>query len=116
MSALVHAADAVTSVWRWAVLGALLLWVVGRIREGRVLGSLVRIHQELWLFAPPGLFMDVYRDWAGRYWFGMFFSLFMFVNWWFLRNWPDDNAWKKRGRKLRDKVRAVAGRLKVSPA
>jgi hypothetical protein len=106
----------------WVMIGwgtssafALLAHSFG-VREGRLYLALVRMHRELWLFAPPGLLMNVYGDWAGRDWVGMFFALCSWVSWWILRNWPDDNIWKRRGKRALGRVRAVAGRLVVSPA
>jgi hypothetical protein len=102
--------------WLLSVFVALVLHRFGGDPGNVICRLFVRLHQELWLSAPVGLFALVYEDWAQRNWFGMFFSLFNFALWWALRNWPDDNIWKRRGKRALDKVRAVAGRLVVSPA
>jgi hypothetical protein len=73
-----------------------------------------RVHQELWLFAPPGVLFAAVRDWHDQPWM-LFFDALSLFNWWHFRNWPEDNHWKRRGKKAKEAVERRAGRLVVVP-
>lgn len=77
-----------------------------------------RMHQELWLFVPPGVGLAAIEHChsADLKWLVLFDTLTL-INWWRFRDWPDDeNRWKRRGRKAKESVSRVGARLVVVPA
>jgi hypothetical protein len=75
-----------------------------------------RVHQEAWLFAPPGFLILTVQAWGlNRSWTIPFYAWSLFL-WWKSRDWPEENQWKRRGKKMRDAVKVSAGRLIVVPA
>jgi len=72
-----------------------------------------RAHQELWIAVPPGIVfwaVDALRDpQVSLLWPGL-----ALLSWVLYGDWPDDNVWKRRGRKLKDAVTVRAGRLVVA--
>lgn len=85
-------------------------------RAERLWRALARVHQELWLFALPGLLLAAIRDWhSPNPWFIVFDALNLW-NWWHYRNWPDDNQWKRRAKKAKETVAVMAGRLVIVPS
>lgn len=112
----------VSIVWLWTYCAAIVLTAVGAARNSEFSQTwgaiLARCHQEMWLAAAPGIFVvsPVYSFHAdGHQWLLVFDALNAWV-WWNARNWPDDNLWKRRGRRLAEKVAESAGRLVVVPA
>lgn len=120
MNALIWIATSIHTVWICALALAHIghsCWVLGMGKPARLFSLAAgRVHQELWLFAPPGGLLAVHERIADERWVNAALVLLGCWLWWRDRDWPDDNIWKKRGRKLRDKVRVLAGRLVVSPA
>lgn len=121
MSALLVLAYVISFTWEMAYGVALVLHVAVLVgyrddRLDRACAAAARVHQELWLFAPVGVLfvtteaLDSPHPWTAVAGVG---SLAI---WWRARDWPDENIWKRRGRKLRDAVKARAGRLVVVPA
>ncbi len=121
MTALIALTQNVSLLWQIAYTTALILHIAVMLgyrsnRLHRALNAAARIHQELWLFAPAGLVVNAVIIWNGPVPWMIVFSAFGLLVWWQARKWPDDNVWKRRGKKLRDKVAVSAGRLVVVPA
>lgn len=74
-----------------------------------------RMHQELWPFAFPGIVWSTVNSFNERPWF-LIFNALSFVGWWLNRDWPDENPWKKRGRKAKETIVARGGKLVIVPA
>src|SRR5262245_523848 len=102
------------------MVSGLIGWMISVIRPGdrveRVWRSFARIHQEVWIVAPVGLLSMAVTDWRERDYFSLFFDAVNLWNWWNLRNWPEDNHWKRRAKKAKEAVAVRAGRLVVVPA
>ena len=122
MSALVTLGNTVWSIWNIVLAAAVVgrfIWLMKptkqRERAWRILG---RVHRELWLIALPGLVATMHRHLQSDFqWYLLIFDAFGLYNWWFYRNWPDDdNHWKRRAKKAKDAVAVRAGRLVVVPA
>lgn len=95
-------------------IAVLLGYRFDRLRKAA--DAAAQAHQELWLFAPAGLVYAAVDSWnSPRPWTIVFVPWGLLI-WWWARNWPDDNVWKRRRKKLRDAVKAVGGRLVVVPA
>ncbi len=116
-------APLVSNLWAYCVVGAFIAHIFVQRRAGdsgrrlRTFGNgLARAHQELWLFALPGLVVNL----IGHVQHGSTalaaIDLINIAGWWLWRNWPDDNVWKRRGRRVKDAVAERAGRLVVVPA
>lgn len=114
-------AIAVTLHWQFALCFGIigqLICTIGPKRPKvehawRVAG---RMHQELWIAAPPGIVLAVVESWhSGLSWM-VFFHAVSLYQWWHYRNWPDENRWKRRGRKAVEAVAMRAGRLVVVPS
>ena len=108
----------VTVTWQNALFMAILLDTfikLGRAgrRAERVFAACVRIHQELWIAAPPGIAIGAVMTIHGTHWWTIIFNACTLYNWVLFRDWPDENIWKRRGRKLRDKVTVQDGKLVV---
>lgn len=86
-------------------------------RAERLWRAFARVHQEAWLFAPPGFLILTVQTWhePGQSWFILFYAYALF-SWWHSRNWPEDNHWKRRAKKAKEAVAVRAGRLVVVPA
>lgn len=114
-------ATPIALVWILALSGGLVgstLITIFKVsdRAFKMINALVRIHQELWLFAAPGIVYLLAKHWMERDYFDTFFSAVNVFNWWHFRNWPDDdNRWNKRRKKLQSKVKEMSGRLIVVP-
>jgi hypothetical protein len=75
-----------------------------------------RIHQEMWPLVPAALLITVNKEWnSPRPWLIVFDTINLWT-WWTLRNWPEDNRWKRRGKQAKEAVAVRAGRLVVVPA
>lgn len=86
----------------------------------RVFRFCVWLHQEMWIAVPLPLLvfavvMPGVQGW-GDHLGGSLLVLILGVDWWYLRNWPDENKWTRRGRRLKEKVAARGGKLVVEPA
>lgn len=119
MSALTTLASGVWLMWTLALSTGLFaeLWqlITARRWAGELRAAAGRVHQELWILAPPGMLLGTVTHWHSHApWLIVFDALSMW-NWWVYRNWPDENRWKRRGRKLRDKVAQRGGKLVVVP-
>jgi hypothetical protein len=100
-------------VAQWADL---LHAIFGRDKLLLVRAAAGRIHQEMWLFAPPGLLILLSRAVHEHHYWAIFVYLVNVWCWWRYRDWPDDeNRWLRRGRKLKEKVAARGGKLVVVP-
>ena len=84
-------------------------------RVERMWRASARIHQEFWIVAPPGLLFDAVNTWRGDRPYMIVLNALTLFFWWQYRNWPDENRWKRRGRKLKDAIAVRAGRLVVVP-
>ena len=115
---------------QWVYLSWLLVLVAGLVGQllhllnGRREGARLevfhracgRLHQELWLFAPPGLLLGVIHNfWSPGMQWHLIFDAINVYNWWAYRNWPEDNHWKRRAKKAKEAVAVRAGRLVVVP-
>jgi hypothetical protein len=56
------------------------------------------------------------HDWHSHTPWLVFFDALSLYTWWIYRDWPDENRWKRRGKKLKDAIAIRAGRLVVVPA
>lgn len=74
-----------------------------------------RVHQEVWLFVPPGLLALSAEAWSGHHWLIALLLAPAPIVWWRSRNWPEDNHWKRRAKKAKEAVAVRAGRLVVVP-
>jgi hypothetical protein len=111
--ALVSALAQITyTVWIMSLSCALLGSTVAPERIWRALAA---VHQELWLFAPPGMLVGAIEAWNGSAKYLAAFSVLGAWNWWYFRNWPDENRWQRRSRKAKEAVAERAGRLVVVP-
>lgn len=109
----------------WALALTVAIWahwartIICLMRGGDAQAGLWRYaaaaHQELWLFALPGLLLSLSDHLRSGGW-ELVVDVLMLFSWWWYRNWPDENRWKRRGRKLKDAVAERAGRLVVIPA
>jgi hypothetical protein len=108
-------------IWQTALALAIIGQVCCRIRPTPLIEwlwpVLARVHQEMWLLVPPGVGFAAMEAWqsADRKWTIIFNALMLF-NWWYYRNWPDENVWKRRGRKAKESVARAGARLIVVPA
>jgi hypothetical protein len=75
-----------------------------------------RVHQEVWIAVPPGVLLGTIHDWHSHTPWLVFFDALSLYVWWIYRDWPDENRWKRRGKKLKDAIAIRAGRLVVVPA
>lgn len=117
MHALMAIAEQVTHVWAWSAWLAMVVFT----SEGRVREFLVFVHQELWPVAPVG-YLIMIGGWAVvphgvvGWLVGLGIVVFAPIFWWGSRNYPDDdNVWKRRGRRLKEKVARAGGKLVVVP-
>lgn len=106
-------------IWQLSIAGGMLGQIIvmlgGGQRADRLWRALARVHQELWIVAPPGLILGAIHTWhSGTPWLIISYA-FALWQWWHYRDWPDENRWKRRGRKLKDAVTVRAGRLVVVP-
>lgn len=113
-------ASVVYMMWSLSLAFALLGWFISLIRPGSKLldtawRAFARIHQELWIVVPPCIALAAVDHWHDRNYFGLFTDALTLWNWVRLKDWPDENRWKRRGRKLKDAVAERAGRLVVVP-
>ena len=79
--------------------------------------AFARLHQELWLFAAPGILVNAVESWhtSGEQWLLVAHGYALYV-WWRFRDWPDDNHWRRRARKAREAIARRGARLVVVPA
>lgn len=100
-----------------AMIGRLAHEIGGKDVLDKVWRGMAQMHQEAWLFAPPGLLIAAVHHWHSddQKWLFVFDALNLF-NWWYYRNWPEDNHWKRRGKKAKEAIERRAGRLVVVPA
>jgi hypothetical protein len=112
-------AEAVWLTWLTALtiglMGQLVYLIGGSPAVDWTWRAAARIHQELWIAAPAGLFVAAIQVWRSPQSWMVLFAAANLWPWWYFRNWPDENRWKRRGRKLKDAVVARAGRLVVVP-
>jgi len=114
---LINLARAISLAWIIAFASALIGQARAHGPKAEALWrSLARAHQELWLFAPPGLLLSAVQDWHSPAPWLMVFDAINLWNWWHYRNWPDDNHWKRRAKKAKEAVAVRAGRLVVVPS
>lgn len=73
-----------------------------------------RLHQELWILVAPCILLTAVDDWHARVW-KVPLDAFGLLVWWNVRDWPDENRWRRRGRKLREAVTRRGARLVVVP-
>jgi len=69
-----------------------------------------------WLFAPPGILIGTIDHWHSPSSWRIFFDALSLFNWWTWRNWPEDNHWKRRGKRAKEAVARRGSRLVVVPA
>jgi len=109
----------VSLTWQYTYIAAVLGYALSLQRQSdraeKIWRALARAHQELWLFAPPGLLLSVIEIWHSRAPWLIVFNAMGVFSWWQSRNWPEDNHWKRRGKKAREAVARRAGRLVVVP-
>lgn len=104
----------VAMVWIVGFSTALLLSTFGK--TGRVYDFCVFLHQELWIIAGPGIVLSAVTWWDDGLEWGLIFPAFNLLTWWKYRDWPDENRWKRRGRKAKEAIAERAGRLVVVPS
>jgi hypothetical protein len=121
MSGVALIATAVTFMWSMTLVTGVLSQMFTRfVREVDWVDALwhacARIHQELWLFVPPGILINTVHHWHSLSPWQIFFDALALYNWWTFRNWPEENHWKKRGKKAKEAVARRGSRLVVVPA
>src|SRR3954466_1664226 len=86
--------------------------------ESRLAQSLVFVHQTLWIGTPVALLLQLALAPAPHSMLDPFWralgTLYLGWVWWVCRNWPDD-TWTRRGRRLKEKIAALGGKLVVVP-
>lgn len=75
-----------------------------------------KIWQTLWPLGLPAIISQLLDNQADGDYVGMLLNGFSLWGWWLLRNWPDDNHWKRRAKKLGSKVKSLGHRLVIAPA
>lgn len=120
MTAIAFLAQLMTINWQListtAIIGQLWSLIRPSKTTEQVWRGLARVHQELWLFAPPGLLLSTVRAWhSDRPWLIALYA-WALLTWWGMRNWPEDNHWKRRAKKAKDAVARRGARLVVVPA
>jgi hypothetical protein len=79
---------------------------------------LIFLHQQLWIVGL-GVSIPFVKDYPGDGFWARLWDLIVVAGvtglWWGSRNWPDENVWKRRGRRLKNKVSALGGKLVVVP-
>lgn len=120
MSVLNVVAQIVSVAWTLAlgaaIFGQALAMLSGSAKADKVWRGAAAVHQELWIAAPPGLIFVAVDTWHGPMPWLLFFNALNLWNWWHYRDWPDENRWKRRGRKAKEAVSVRAGRLVVVPS
>lgn len=114
-------ANAVWMAWCTALLIAMIGWTACQVQDvawvERMWRAATRVHQELWLFVPPGILYGTLHDWHSASPWKIVIDAWCLYGWWVLRDWPEDeNRWTKRGRKARSAVSRIGARLVVVPA
>ncbi len=104
-------ADATYLVWALWLMGA----SIGQSMNAKHWKIAARMHQGLWPFAFPGIVWSAVDNFNEQPWF-LIFNALSFAGWWFYRDWPDENPWKKRGRKAKEAIVARGGKLVIVPA
>jgi hypothetical protein len=113
-------ASGIYTMWSLSLAAALMGHLVSLLKPNSqhldaVWRSFARIHQELWIAVPPCVALAAVDHWHGHSYFGLFVDAMTLYNWARFKDWPDENRWKRRGRKLKDAVAERAGRLVVVP-
>jgi hypothetical protein len=108
-------------MWTLSLSVALMGSLVSMLRPGSrrldvVWRAFAHMHQELWIAVPPCIAFAAVDNWHRHFWYGLFCDALSLVIWVQFRDWPDENRWKRRGRKLLDAVAERAGRLVVVPS
>lgn len=99
----------------WVVIAGLMSWVdvfwfvsyfVALMSHsfGRPIPLAVRAHQELWLPAAPGFLVEAVLIWHSSAPWMIICAVVNVLAWWGAKDWPDENKWTKRGRKLKNKI------------
>lgn len=106
-----------STIWWYAVLFA---WVTQSRPALSLHRFMVWVHQKLWILVPVGLLSIAWQipdqpDLLTRVFATLSISIVAYT-WWAFRNWPDENKWTKRGKRLAAKVAALRGKLVVVPA
>lgn len=119
MSSIMSLFSVASMVWSFALFVAICAELAWQIRDAdaleRIWRGMARVHQELWIVAPIGIAYWAVRDWHGSSPWQVFFDGLSLFNWWWYRNWPGDNHWKRRAKKAKEAVAVRAGRLVVVP-
>ncbi len=110
-------ADAVTSFWCYAV------FIQGMCRAfkrgGKIVDFFTAVYYELRPFLPYTLAADHVADLIATGPLGpgrIISDLIVLACWWVLTKYDPDDRWKKRRKKVAEKVARVGGRLVVVPA
>lgn len=101
--------------WELSLVFAMLAQAWG---SDKVFAFLVWVHQQLWITAPLILVTLAHDSVVyphSRFLLSAIAAFVMWL-WWKYRNWPDENKWTRRGRRLKEKVAARGGKLVVEPA
>lgn len=100
----------------WLVCAGVAIFSKG-ILPDRLFRVFARLHQELWLWGPLILVTFVHdaATEPGGFWIVLTTAVHLWC-WWSLRDWPDENRWKRRGRRLKEKVAVRGGTLVVESA
>lgn len=114
-------------VWSVADNYVLMWWVglmVAKIayslsRDAAFTRFCVFMHQQLWIGMPVALLLDVVLAPPAHNMLAPLVRAVLFAyigwRWWRSRDWPDENPWKRRGRRLKEKVAARGAKLVVVP-
>jgi hypothetical protein len=118
MNRLADVASAVVIPWSLALALGLVCEQVSTViaRFTTAFRFFAFVYQELWIVAPPGILILAADNWHDHDYLGVAIYVLSLYNWWTFRNWPDENRWTRRGRKLKDAIVVRAGRLVVQPA
>lgn len=85
--------------------------------KARILANtLARGHVWLWPLAGPGLLIDLVAHPVLSRLLGTVVDLVLLWVWWDARDFPDDEQWKRRKRKVKEMVTQLGRRLVVKAA
>lgn len=85
-------------------------------KEARWFKVCGQIWQAVWPLGLPAIVSSLLDNQADGNWLGMLLNAFSLWGWWMLRDFPEDNHWKRRAKKISETVKSIGHRLAVVPA